>query len=307
MKTKKYIIILACCILAAAFILGMTGVVNLSTGIQVKNSDRLIGFLITRTSLDQDDNQLTQADDYHYPATRVETQGTIEVDGQEEPYTSVDYVFEGIEGFPFMLADTTNEDGVNSSTTISDGTVSDVQVSHSQTDDNVTEESLSGTLYLARGKDDYLFWFNPIYQTADGDVYAVSAASGMAPSLGLCSSVSTHKTQDLSWTEGLKTFTRSMRVEVKMLLTDKPVKVSIYQYNADHGLIHPDEYDPRSVPETISPRPLAEYIVIETETDGGDPIREIYGKKDESFTVKLAREDGICVAEGHEIIWPKWD
>ena len=241
MKTKKYIIILACCILAAAFILGITGVVNLSTGIQVKNSDRLIGFLITRDSLDQ-------ADDYHYPATRVEKQGTIEVDGEEEPYLDVNYVFEGIDGIPFMLADTTGEDGVNSSTTISDGGVSDVQVYHSQTDDNITEESLTG----------------------------------------------------------IKTFTRSMRVEVKMLLTDKPVKVSIYQYNADHELIHSDEYDPISVPETFSPRPVAEYIVIETETKGGDPVREICGKKDESFTVKLAREDGICVAEGHEIIWPKW-
>ncbi len=306
MKTKKYIIILACCILAAAFILGITGVINLSTGIQVKNSDRLIGFLITPGSLDQDDSQLTQAADYHYPATRVEKQGTIEVDGEEEPYLDVNYVFEGIDGIPFMLTDTTGEDGVNSSTTISDGGVSDVQVYHSQTDDNITEESLTGILYLARGKDDYLFFFNPVYQTADGDVYAVRAASGMAPSLGLCSSVSTHKTQDLSWTEGIKTFTRSMRVEVKMLLADKPVKVSIYQYNADHELIHSDEYDPLSVPETFSPRPVAEYIVIETETKGGDPVREICGKKDESFTVKLAREDGICVAEGHEIIWPKW-
>ena len=86
MKNKKLIIVLACCILAAAFILGVTGVVNLSQGITVKNSDRLIGFLITRTSLDQDDNQLTQADDYHYPATRVEKPGTIEADGEEEPY-----------------------------------------------------------------------------------------------------------------------------------------------------------------------------------------------------------------------------
>ena len=306
MKTKKYIIILACCILAAAFILGITGVVNLSTGIQVKNSDRLVGFLITQSSLDQDDSQLTQAADYHYPATRVEKQGTIEVDGEEEPYLDVNYVFEGIDGIPFMLADTTGEDGVNSSTTISDGGVSDVQVYHSQTDDNITEESLTGILYLARGKDDYLFFFNPVYQTADGDVYAVRATSGMSPSLGICSSVSTHKTQDLSWTEGLKTFTRSMRVEVKMLLADKPVKVSIYQYNADHELIHSDEYDPISVPETFSPLPVAEYIVIETETDGCDPVREIFGKNDESFTVKLAREDGICVAEGHEIIWPKW-
>ena len=125
MKTKKYIIILACCILAAAFILGITGVVNLSTGIQVKNSDRLIGFLITRDSLDQ-------ADDYHYPATRVEKQGTIEVDGEEEPYLDVNYVFEGIDGIPFMLADTTGEDGVNSSTTISDGAVSDVRYAQRQ-------------------------------------------------------------------------------------------------------------------------------------------------------------------------------
>ena len=105
MKTKKYIIILACCILAAAFILGITGVINLSTGIQVKNSDRLIGFLITPGSLDQDDSQLTQAADYHYPATRVEKQGTIEVDGEEEPYLDVNYVFEGIDGIPFMIAD----------------------------------------------------------------------------------------------------------------------------------------------------------------------------------------------------------
>ena len=306
MKNKKLIIVLACCILAAAFILGVTGVVNLSQGITVKNSDRLIGFLITRTSLDQDDNQLTQADDYHYPATRVEKPGTIEADGEEEPYLDVDYVFEGIDGFPFMLASTETGDGVNSSTTISDGTVSDIQVSYSQTNDNATEEGISGTLYLARGKDDYLFWFNPVYQTADGDVYAVRATAGMSPSLGICSSVSTHKTQDLSWTEGLKTFTRSMRVEVKMLLADKPVKVSIYQYNAAHELIRSDEYDPSSVPETFSPLPVAEYIVIETETDGCDPVREIFGKNDESFTVKLAREDGICVAEGHEIIWPKW-
>ena len=306
MKTKKYIIILACGILAAAFILGITGVVNLSTGIQVKNSDRLIGFFITRSSLDQDENQLTQAEDYHYPATRVEKKGTIEVDGEEEPYMNVDYVFEGIDGFPFMIASTENGDGMNTVTTISDGTVSDVQVLHSQTGDNTTEESLSGTLYLTRGQDDYLFWFNPVYQTADGDVYAVRTTP-MSPSLGLSSSVSTHKTQDLSWTEGLKTFTRSMRVEVKMLLTDKPVKVSVYQYNAAHELIQSDEYDPLNVPETFTPHPLTEYIVIETETGHGDPVREIFGKKDESFTVHLARENGICVAEGHEIIWPRWD
>ena len=47
MKTKKYIIILACCVLAAALILGITGVINLSGTTTFPKEDELIGGILT--------------------------------------------------------------------------------------------------------------------------------------------------------------------------------------------------------------------------------------------------------------------
>ena len=298
MKNKKLIISLACCILALAFILGLTGVVNLSQGITVKNSDRLIGVLITHG----DDNQFTEPAGYHYPATRKEKRSTIDVGGEEQPYAEVEYDFEGINGTPFMLLDIQPESGVNYSTTVADDTIANVQISQSTTDDTAIDNVLRGTMYLTPEAENQIFTLNPVYQTADGDVYAMA---GTSAAVGGCSSSTSSKSQDLSWTEGLKTFTRSMRVEVRMEFIKKPVKVSMYQYNASHELIHTDEYAPDLVPDEIIPLPDAEYVVIETETEGSDPVWEIRGKDDGSFSTCLSEEDGICVMKGHEIIWPE--
>ena len=298
MKNKKIIIFLACCILALAFILGVTGVVNLSQGITVKNSDRLIGVLITHG----DDDQFTEPAGYHYPATRKEKRSTIEVDGEEQPYAEVEYDFEGINGTPFMLLDIQPESGVNTSTTVADDTIANVQISHSTTDDTAIDNALRGTIYLTPEAENLMFTLNPVYQTADGDVYAMA---GTPVSTSNCSATTGSRSQDLSWTEGLKTFTRSMRVEVRMEYIKKPVKISLYQYNASHELIHTDEYAPDLVPDEIIPLPDAEYVVIETETDGGEPVWEIRGKDDGSFSTCLSEKDGICVMKGHEIVWPE--
>ena len=46
-KKRLFIILAICCVLAAAFILGVTGVIDLNKKAETKQADRLIGMLIT--------------------------------------------------------------------------------------------------------------------------------------------------------------------------------------------------------------------------------------------------------------------
>ncbi len=75
----------------------------------------------------------------------------------------------------------------------------------------------------------------------------------------------------------------------------------------------PDEPEPGEripvgeLPRTIPTAPGTSYMVVETHkrdaTGGIITARALYGKETESFRTYAAREDGICVAHGTNILW----
>ena len=199
MKIKHMIAILFC-LAAAAFALGVTGVIDLRPSEPLRSVEecpRLIGVLITRQPLFTDDLRIDEEAAAHptYARSAVLENGvrryyaTLKISsekdesGKEYPVDS--FVFEGVSGLPFFLP--TRLSGLHSGHPVSqqiDPAIL-VQTHHIWgVESSVNPVSLDGVLHLNRdlffaskNADDSerLLFFNPVFETPSGEVYAEAA------------------------------------------------------------------------------------------------------------------------------------
>ena len=326
MKKNKRILILVCGVLAAAFILGVTGVLNFSSVPAPSRQDTLIGFLITREYLDTFDREqyldenigkivannggeISLEDRLNYGgriwAETVEKPRTTEDGGT---MTELDYIFEGIEGLRFIYP-AVPEDGADGSTN-ADGGISDVSIDISDTDAG-RRVKMKGTIYFSPQQEDALFYYNHVYQMADGRVYAVpgdcismNREDNTHGSMGMTASGSfTAAGNGQTVTENGSEFCLNVQ------FIDQPVSVTLLQFGGANGLLKSETFAPGKLPESFNPEPGTEWIIADTETASEDPLyahtREIYGKADSFLYAYSVRADGLCTRQACVILWEK--
>ena len=324
MKVKK-IIILFVCIMLAAFAFGVTGILHLvNTSVdETASTDRLIGVLITREYLDLFDSEQFFNDNFHMLASGgeisesesakyqgrlyaalVETSDTNDETGETEGRK--EYVFEGIDGICYFAPQVTDSFGTYWSSS-GDNAISDGSININSTDEGESV-SLEGTIYVSTRGNAGNFYFNPVYQTPTGEVYAVSgngisygdnSVSGM--------SMSYEVKEDQSSTIGDLTTSSGSEIKVTICYMDEPEKVSILQFGEENELLSQIEYDPDGLPDTLQVQSGTQYIIVETTTSSQgqmiDITREIYQPEDETLFAFSDRDDGICVKQWCEIDW----
>ena len=101
MKNKKWIAVV-CVVLAAAFILGITGVISFPADASVKKPDRLIGVLVTLDQPDPFNGEAPVPEGYRFQAARVEKDHGPYEDDPDSRFVEVNYVFEGLKGMTLM-------------------------------------------------------------------------------------------------------------------------------------------------------------------------------------------------------------
>lgn len=327
MKTKNIIIIIVCTVFTA-FVFGATDTIRLvdaSENVSEKeevSSDKLIGVLITKEYLDLFDSEQFFADNIdrlvgggeisglesdkyqgRLYADLVETEHVNKETG--ETYSRREYVFEGIDGIyyiaPKMEAQFGTYWSAGSDDAITDGSVNFI------TNDAGESVALEGTVYVSTGKNVGNFFFNPVYQTQAGEVYAVSGSGMSADSNTAGMSMSHEIKEHLSSTIGDVTTAFGSEIKVTICYIDEPVKVSILQFDNENALLSRMECAPGNLPDTLQTQSGTQYIIVETLTfsqEGTTDItRDIYQSENETLAAFYCRDDGICVKQWCEIDW----
>lgn len=322
-------------ILAACFICGATGTVKLARvdaeGVSAQAKDRLIGIFVTFDYLDlfdfeqylEDnvdkvvasggnltvDRQKAAAYSDRLYATMVEKSLTNPKTGKTR--TMQEYVFEGIEGILYYEALMEDEAG-SYYTSGGDDAISDGHIHIKSTDAGDSIE-MKGTIYMSALGTENCLYFNPVYQTSEGEVYAVSgnsysySYSGEIGGEGVIGTVKLEEKNTVA-IDG-QTSEVGTLIEMSYAFMDVPVKIIVTQMDHQNQIVGRDEYVPEEMPEKVTAADSTEYILVETikKDKAGKEIvtRELCQKDEGSFRTFYAREDGICVEKQTEVEWKK--
>lgn len=324
MKPKKILIIFACVILAL-FVLGLCDVIRMGNdamGQESLGEDRLIGVLVTRDYLDlfDMDGYLNDNIESLMSGGEIDSQKSAEYQGrlyavlEDETFSSEDtgettsrrqYVFKDVEGISCFVAYMEDEHGGYSSSSAAEE-ISDGNVALSYTDEGESI-TLEGVIYVSTSNYDS-FYFNPVYQSASGEVYVLSGnGTSHGGELGEGMSHSMTLDQSISYSSGGETTAYQTNIKITISYIAPPTKILLYQYAAEGQLLHQSEYLPGHLPETISTQPGAEYLVLETQKAGQDgkleSSRALFQKDDENLESFYCRADGICIKQYSAILW----
>ena len=327
MKNKIGIIILAC-VLVVSFILGVTGAVTFAKNEPTDNldgasKDRLIGVFITTEYLDlfdfesyfQDNadkvlsgGEINSSDSAPYQgklyATLVDDPYTYPETG--ETITTKKYVFDGIEGIAYFSARYTDEEsGMQYWKIDGDDAISDAHRGFNSADAGDSVE-MKGTIYVSTSKDSNVFYYNPVYQTATGEVYLMSG-QGMGDELSTGTSYSQALKEEQTVTIDGESTTISSNIEVSICSMDTPIGACVIQFDEDGNIISREYYVAGDLPFEITTRSDTEYIIVETHMksrDGKETVtRELFQPDDESLFAFSCRDDGICIKQYCSIVW----
>ena len=326
MKTNKIILIFVC-VLLAAFVLGVTDVAHMAdteTGEEIANSnDRLIGVFITTEHLNLFDMESYINDHANEILSGGEIgasesaayEGRLYASHVEKSYTSEDtgettkikeYAFDGVNGISYYCALISNKAG-NYHSNSGDEAICDGNIAIKSTDagDSV---SLEGTIYVSTNGGSAAFYFNPIYQTAQGEVYTVTGqgmSHGGESSEGMSSS---HEIkEETSSTMGDETESVVSSVKTTISFIDPPTGVTVIQLNSESQVLSRETYTPGELPDKLTVEPGVDYIVVEIHASGMNgtetTTREIFQPGDDTLCAFYCRIDGICVKQYCSIEW----
>ena len=295
MKTKSFIILI-CCLVLVFFALGTAGVFWLAdkNAQAAGGGERLIGMLITKQPLYE-----TDASDSLLSAGRI--YAVLTADDTDDPH----YVFEGIDGMRFFIETHTDTDGHSSHGVYSDAEICDVHQSISVTDAGESI-SLSGTIYVCGREDECILYFNPVYRTPGGEVYAVAGESmSFGSGSAIAGASSTQKlSENYSETVNGAESVVGSSVEITMCVMDETKEIALLQFGSDGELLGRTQYAPGTLPERIETMPGASYIVVESVSADG-VSRELFEPDNEFLEAFYCRDDGICIKQQCEIVWTK--
>ena len=329
MKNKTGIIILAC-VLVVSFILGVTGAITFAKNEPADNTDgaskdRLIGVFITTEHLDLFDFESYFQDN----ADKVLSGGEISSSDSapyedklyailvDDPYTNPKtgetittkkYVFDGIEGIAYFSARYTDDESeMQYWGTGGDDAISDAHTGLHSTDAGDSID-MKGTIYVSTSKGFNVFYYNPVYQTATGEVYLMSGqgmSHGGELSAGMSSSHALKEEQTVT-IDGKSETIRS-NIEVSTCFMDTPIGTSILQFDKDGSVVTKEDYAAGDLPYKITTNSDTEYIIVETymkNRDGKETVtRELFQPDDKTLFAFSCREDGICVKQYCSIVW----
>lgn len=324
MKHERFWIGVAA-ILLAAFFLGVTGMVTLAdAAAEEAAEDRLVGVFVTTEYLDLFDSEAyfhehadellrggtmdaREIDAYQRRlyAARIENRVTGE-DGSER--VSWEYKFTDVEGIAYFYTQTKDEAGSYSSL------YGDEAISGGKNAIDVSDAgsrvTLDGIVYTVIGSALPTLYFNPVYQAADGAIYAVSG-SGMSFSSDGDEAEGETFSQTLSAeykkAQNEVTTADSIAVKVAIQRIYLPTGVRVVQFDENDAVLASKEYRPGELPETLSLEKAAAYLIVESQRRDlqGKTItsRTLYERGAESFDSLYDRGDGICIKQYSALVW----
>lgn len=274
--------------------------------------DKLVGIFVTNDNLSSfRSGEITvDGNTQKYQGRLYATLTTRTLTSEEtgETFGTEEYVFEGIEGIAYFsptIPATAEYDSYIAS--VSDEAISDGHMSLNYGDDE-TSITLEGTIYTSPSNKQHKYYFNPVYQSADGSVYTVSGSGFMVNESNSEGSVYSHTLDTATTvTENGKLKIDSTSIKLSISVMFAPEKIVVLQMDAESGLLSRMEYVPDEMPEVFMPDAATSYLIVETykRDDTGSPktSRAIYGRDAERIETFSVRSDGICVKHWTKLQW----
>ena len=314
---RKSFLIIIVAVLCAALLSGCRLAQPDKGSEQVK--DRMIGVLVTTEPLDMMDHEQTEPVTVHltasdirkleqgdasvldFPERKYEAQLVTDADGRQR------WSFDHLGGWAVLTPTMSDSEGEYIASHSSNG-LCEVQTHIKSVNDDVNELELSATLYQVIGSEEAVFEMNPIYQTADGLVYATPGTGGsFASGVG---SEGIHFTQTLNeeatLREGKAESIYRAEVSVSFGQMYRPETIVLLQMDRNGAVRSREEYEAGKVPESITPAEDTAFIIVETMKrgpDGGETITaELVDQSDTSFSTFYAA-GSICIAQTTSLEW----
>ena len=319
---KRKLTIAVCCAVLLS-VLPSCQLAKESIGLN-ETEDRLIGIFITTEHIDlfdfdsylEDNIGSIQGGEFTIDGNTQEYQGrlyatmTSKSETSEETgltMTTEEYTFEGIDGMSYFAPIVRAAEGHDNYTTvISDEAFSDGHTTLNHGDDE-SSITLEATVYVAPSGKMQTYYYNPVYQSADGSVYVVSGSghSFYAEPYGEGAVYSQTIESSTTTREDGKDKTDSISIKASISVMCPPVKTVIIQMDQESAILSQSEYEPDEVPNVIELESDTDYFIVETHKQDETEIkisREIYDRGVEDITTFSARADGVCIRQWTQII-----
>ena len=162
------------------------------------------------------------------------------------------YVFPGVDGFAFFMATTEHEYGTSYSNYTDEGVCGCKIAVNTNDNEDSSEEALEleCTIYGLTGRNDrHVIYTNPVYQTADGEVYLTSGHGISTSGVGAGALVSQKLTDSTTVTDSEgNAVTSSASVNVHYVIAELPLGYTLIEMDADSREISRREYAPGELP-----------------------------------------------------------
>lgn len=318
---NKKLIILICCILAAAFILGATGVINLSSAQvqKVEAGDRLIGMIVTTEPVWGQPVIKSGNIDFG-PNEGVPAEQKEKTSSDRSIPAEYDFVFPGVEGVRLFNVDTPpfSDGHTQVDTSAADEEFSRISPGFHMAENTnngikTTEKeySITGTINYVIQDEDVTFYTAPIYQTSEGGIYLGHSGGGYSyrkDHMHFSSGGTFSQSASQSSSENGETTTEKRSIHAKIQIVREPVKITLCQYNAARELIRTDEYLPEEMPREITPLRETVMVVVDTENKADDVSEkhtfQALSMENTYFYTLQYKGNGYCLEHYHELLWP---
>lgn len=218
-----------------------------------------------------------------------------------------EYVFEGVEGISFFFAMVNETDASeNYRITVRDEALSEGSVNYG----NITR--LEGTIYFTPWEHDVVFYMNPVYQSADGQVYALSGM-GEAYSADLLVGEAHFSAFTLEEVITVQEDGAEVKTGASIIISleavFKPEEIVFLEMDEASAVLSRTQYAPGETPASLRPSGDTAYIIVETHKRDRDgrpfATRELYSVKDEAISTLICREDGINITRKTALEWSR--
>ncbi len=222
-----------------------------------------------------------------------------------------EFEFEGYEGMAYMAATMEDENGeyvsTQSSSLLSDGHTAVISR------DNEERRELSATLYVGPDAKHRAYYCNPIYQTADGQVYVTSgqgissnfdweSMKGAAPGPEMTTTISNSVTETVDGVSKTRSFSASISI-APMLPGDSG---RIVEMDSENRALRSTELDINALPEDYTPGEDCEYLLLQLNWEK-EIHRRLYQQGEPYLEIFTQDENGICTKSLINILWEKAD
>lgn len=277
-----------------------------------KEKDMLVGVFITEEHLDLFDMEaylqdnlgalsggtLSIADAAQY-SNRVWGEKTEEHDGHSS------YHFGDLEG-SLLASFRITPDGIKENaywgSEAGEG-ICDVSFGHNSMDDGSRLE-LSGTVYFSDTHPDPGLYFNPVYQTPEGEVYLLSGQGTFFGDAGMGGSATHSLKEETKRTENGEERSHSTEISITMECVYPARNLVILQMDENNQILHRQEIDPAKAMEELKPESGCAYILVEEHTASGIR-RSLYQKDDRYIAYFRELENRMCTKAQISITWPE--